>query len=185
MSFRPPDPFLEKGRIRPFIEHIRIIVALNKDGIKGRDNISETSKNVSEIGHDAEPLLSGGDDKDCSISTVMGCGYGTDHYVFNVDHPVRRKMSHIVKLAKGMPPDCRVIGLFSNVQGKTIFSLKDACMPDMIAMVMGNDHSVHIADVPSPCRQFFFCLNAVDACIKEESYTPGLDIDAVTIAAGL
>jgi len=185
MSFRPPDPVLEKGRIRSFSEHIGVIVALNKHSIEGRDNVGEAIKNVPEVSHDAEPFVSGGDHKDCSISTVMGCRYGMNRYVFDVDHPVRRKMSHVVKLAKGMPLDCRVIGLFGNVQGKTEFPLKDACMPDMIAMVMGNDHGINVTNSAPPCRQLFFCLHAVDPCIKEESYTLCLDIDAVTIAAGL
>jgi hypothetical protein len=115
----------------------------------------------------------------------MGRRYGLNRYVFKTDHAIRLKMPYIVEYAERMTFYCGIKGLLGDIQGEAVFSLKDACMPDMIAMIMGNDYGIDIADRAPPGRKLFFCLNSVYTRIEEERYVACLNIDAVSIAAGL
>ena len=183
MSGRPLNPLLEKGRIRAFCEHIRVIVALNKYCIKSQEHLLESIKDMPEVGHDTEPFVPGCDDKYCPISAVMRRGDCLHRYFFKDYLTVGLEMSYILKLAECVTHDCRLEGLFCNVQGDPVFSLVNACISDMVSMVMGNDHCIDIPDIASQCRKLFFCLDTVYSCIEEELQPACLDIDTVSAAA--
>lgn len=132
-----------------FCQHIRVIVALEEDGIEGREHIPESIKDMSEVGHNAEPFVPGCDDKGCSISAVMGGRYGLDRDFFEIDHTVTLKIPHIMNLTEGMPFDRSIEGLFCNVQRESVFSLVNACISYMVAVIMGNNHGIDIPDIAS------------------------------------
>jgi hypothetical protein len=53
-----------------------------------------------------------------------------------------------------------------NEERKTEFAMEHACMPDMVAVVMGDDDSVHFANVAAVRSKPFCGLYPGYACVK-------------------
>ncbi len=58
-------------------------------------------------------------------------------------------------------------------------------MPDVVAVVMGNDHGIDRADIAAVTGKALSSLYAADAGIEQEPHTPRLDINAIAAAPRL
>ena len=76
-------------------------------------------------------------------------------------------------------------GRLGQVNRQAVLSLQDTRPRNVIGVLVGNDKSLHAANIAAVGREALFCLNSADPGVEEQSCFLRLDIDAVAVAARL
>ena len=185
MTVWPLDSPFQKIRIGSNAQHLRIVIALQKNPIKRFDDIGQSFENMSQIGEDAESPTGGFHDKSNSVGGVMRRRDRFNTYILDMKNLTGSKMANLVEGAEGTA----ILGSFvsrpGHIQREVIFALEDAGTSDMIRMIVRNDYGVDLPDIPPISRQPLFRVAPWNAGIEKKSHILGFNINTIAVAAGL
>jgi hypothetical protein len=122
---------------------------------------------MPQIGHDSEPLRAALNDKDDTVDSIMGRWNRPYADRSDLNRVTGVEMADIAHASKPVLRKGDIEGIAGYIKRKAVFTLKCTGMADMIGMIMGDDDSIHVPDIPAAGSEPSLCIDAAQARVKE------------------
>jgi hypothetical protein len=138
---------------------------------------------MPEVGKNTQPVATRFYDKGGAVRSIMGSRDCVHKHIAEPDLVAGPEMANIGELAEIAPRSSRSEGGGRNVDRDPEFALENACVADMVPMIVGYDHGVNLADVPAVRGKPLLRLYACYPRVNQELDAAGFNINAISTAS--